>query len=236
MTSVIRTIVHQSISSLIAGLLFCSMPVFSATQTITTTAGVFNVQVTSIEEARFQSTVRQERDFSCGSAALATVLTYHYEHPISEHDIFNAMYQNGDQQKIRHEGFSLLDMKNYLESEGFHADGFLLSLDELAKIGVPAIALINDEGYRHFVVVKGVDRRHVLLGDPAKGVRMMLRSQFEKLWNGITFVIRNKHQIAIRYFNHAKEWEMVAQAPLDTVIKRDGISNLYLSLPGLYEF
>ena len=47
--------------------------------------GNFNVPVTSIREGRFQTVIRQEFDFSCGSAALASLLTYHYERPTTEH-------------------------------------------------------------------------------------------------------------------------------------------------------
>jgi hypothetical protein len=41
-----------------------------------------NVLVKSMKERKFEQVVRQQYDFSCGSAALATLLTYHYENPI----------------------------------------------------------------------------------------------------------------------------------------------------------
>ena len=81
--------------------------------------GRFTVKVTSLKEARFKATTRQQFDFSCGSAALATLLTHHYARPVSEQTVFEAMYALGDQAKIRREGFSLLDMKNYLKAQGF---------------------------------------------------------------------------------------------------------------------
>ncbi len=34
--------------------------------------------VVSVKEARFTTTQRQQFDFSCGSAAVATLLTHHY--------------------------------------------------------------------------------------------------------------------------------------------------------------
>ena len=40
--------------------------------------GAFSVPAVSIKEARFSAMVRQQYDFSCGSAALSTLLTYHY--------------------------------------------------------------------------------------------------------------------------------------------------------------
>ena len=214
----------------------CAISSVAGTEYIATPNVNLRVPVTSNYEARFLSTIKQERDFSCGSAAVATLLTYHYEFPVSEHDVFDYMYRHGDQAQIRRAGFSLLDMKQYLESRGFPADGFRLPLDELAKIGVPAIILINDDGYNHFVVVKGISRRYVLLGDPAKGTRAMDRGRFERIWNGLAFVIRNKVDVASAHFNLGEEWRVTARAPLDIVIPHQGIAAFLLALPGPYEF
>lgn len=194
------------------------------------------IPIVSQQTARFLSTIKQEHDNSCGSAALATLLTYHYDFPVEEKPIFRSMYEKGNQESIRRDGFSLLDMKRYLEENGFRADGFRFSLDKLAEIGVPAITLVNDDGYRHFVVVKGVDRQYVLLGDPAKGTRAMSRARFEHDWNGIVFVIRNKRNIGAAHFNNKNEWKLAVQAPMDDVLQRQGIATFALSLPGPYEY
>ena len=94
--------------------------------------GGFNVHVVSVKEARFTTTQRQQFDFSCGSAAVATLLTHHYGKPTDERAVFTQMFERGDQAKIRKEGFSMLDMKRYLESRGLRADGFQLPVDRLA--------------------------------------------------------------------------------------------------------
>ncbi|MBA2352846.1 MAG: hypothetical protein H0V78_13985, partial [Burkholderiales bacterium] len=65
----------------------------------------FSVKVTSLKEARYQSTIRQQYDYSCGSAALATLLTHHYGDPVTERMVFDSMYDNGIKEKIRREGF-----------------------------------------------------------------------------------------------------------------------------------
>src|SRR3546814_17816888 len=41
-------------------------------------SGSYAIHVTSLKEARFKTTVPQQRDFSCGSAAVATLLTSQY--------------------------------------------------------------------------------------------------------------------------------------------------------------
>ena len=72
--------------------------------------------VVSIRQARLATTLLQQYDFSCGSAAVATLLTHHYGLPTSESSVFESMYRQGDQQKIQREGFSLLDMKRFLKT------------------------------------------------------------------------------------------------------------------------
>lgn len=194
-----------------------------------------SVKVTSLKEARFRTTIRQQYDFSCGSAALATLLTYHYDHPVTEQAIFKAMYEKGDKEKIRREGFSLLDMKGYLEANGFHAEGYRASLDKLAQADIPAIVLIKDNGYNHFVLIKGIGFGRVLIGDPAAGTRIILRSEFDKMWtNGILFAINNVREKG--NFNRVLEWRVRARAPLSDAINRDNLANITLMRPGPNDF
>ena len=191
-----------------------------------------NVQVTSRKEALFQTTVHQQYDFSCGSAALATLLTHHYGTRVTEQDVFAWMYEKGDKEKIRREGFSLLDMKNYLEARDFLADGYYVDLDKLANVGVPAIVLINLKGYRHFVVVKGVTDKRVLVGDPASGIKVLPRDDFEKMWNGLVFLIRNKVNLAEGNFNRLDEWKVKGRTPMGSALRANELANVTYLLPG----
>jgi hypothetical protein len=191
----------------------------------------YALSVTSLKAARFRTTVPQQYDFSCGSAATATLLTYQYGEPVSEADVFARMYRTGDQAKIRRLGFSLRDMQRYLAERGYQADGFQVPLDKLVEENVPAIVLLNDRGYRHFVVVKGVRDGRVLLGDPARGTRAMPRSRFERLWdNQVVFVVHNRRQSA--RFNHPDDWRTAPLAPLHLGVPRDGLRDVVLPKRG----
>lgn len=181
--------------------------------------GAFSVPVASMKELRFRTTLRQQHDFSCGSAAVATLLSYHYAYPVSEQTIFRAMYERGDQAKIRKEGFSLLDMKAYLEALGFQADGFVAELEQLSAANIPGIALIKEQGYNHFVVIKGLRNGRILVGDPSAGTRVMPVDRFKALWvNRILFVIRNKTEQA--QFNANADWRMAPTASLGDAVYR----------------
>jgi uncharacterized protein len=182
--------------------------------------GGFSARVVSVKEARFTTTQRQQFDFSCGSAAIATLLTHHYGESVDERAVFTQMYQRGDQAKIRKEGFSMLDMKRYLESRGYKADGFQLPIDRLATEQVPAIVLLSERGYRHFVVVKGVGRGRVLVGDPAMGTRALSIERFKRLWvNQILFVVYNRRETA--KFNQPNDWRVAPGAPLQLAVDRE---------------
>ena len=191
-----------------------------------------DVPVVSMRERLWQSVVQQERDYSCGAAAIATLLTYHYRRPTDEAEVFNAMYAAGDQQKIVNQGFSLLDMKNYLETEGFVADGFRVTLDQLANAAIPAIVIVVIRGYRHFVVVKGVTDKTVLVGDPALGLKEYSRDEFEEiLASDIVFAVRNFVPTGREHFNLDEEWAANPPAPFGEAADRGTLGSLLLSLP-----
>lgn len=223
--------------AVIAAYLWATGSMASAAEiALNTPSADLSVRVASLQELRYSTTIKQQRDYSCGSAAVATLLTHHYQRPVSETEVFQAMFATGNQAQIRRDGFSLLDIKRYLESQGYRSDGFRLPLEKLKEIGVPAIVLINDEGYRHFVVIKGITATRVLLGDPAKGTRAWDREQFEEHWNGIAFVIRTHRQIGAAHFNDTQEWAMAPASPVDMAMQNEGLAGFLLALPAPYEF
>src|SRR5690242_3410453 len=86
---------------------------------ITPATGInVSIPLKSVKELKYRGVIRQQYDFSCGSAAVATLLTYHYAAPATEKDVFMAMFERGNRAAIQREGFSLLDMKTYLEDHG----------------------------------------------------------------------------------------------------------------------
>lgn len=190
--------------------------------------GNFSVPVTSIREARFQTVIRQQYDFSCGSAALASLLTFHYDRPTTEQEVFISMYEAGDKEKIQAMGFSLLDMKTYLARRGLTADGFQMTLEKLAEVGVPAITLIQTGNYRHFVIIKGIRDGEVLTGDPALGNRIYPIEKFKQMWSGVIFLIRNDAKLARSNFNHQRDWRVRQKAPFGTAMTRDSLANFTL--------
>jgi predicted double-glycine peptidase len=189
------------------------------------------IPVRTLQERRFTGTIHQRFDFSCGSAALATLLTFHYAHAVSEDDVFAEMFARADQDKVRREGFSLLDMKQYLDAHGMRAGGYRVPLARLAAAHIPAIVLINEKGYNHFVVIKGITADRVLLGDPAKGARAVSRNEFQRIWqNGIVLVVDRGGGAA--RFNAQQDWDVEPLAPLKGAVQRDGLWQLVMPKHG----
>ena len=195
----------------------------------------FQVNVASIKDLRFRGTLRQQYDFSCGSAAVATLLTHHYGKRVSERFVFERMYLAGNQQKIRREGFSLLDMKKFLKSMGYQADGFQQPLHKLAQAGLPAIVLISTNGYQHFVVIKGMADGRVLIGDPAMGTQAVPLRRFEQMWTSrLLFVIHGSSKRPV--FNAASDWRAAPRVHLDVGLDRRGLDLLTIPKLGPGDF
>jgi hypothetical protein len=143
--------------------------------------------VTSLLEFRQQNVVLQEWDLSCGAAALTTLLRYQHGDQVTEKAVATELVNrpeyiaNPELVQIR-EGFSLLDLKRYVDARGYRGIGFgkmtLADLVDRAPILVP----IRTRGYNHFVVFRGHLGNRVLLADPAWGNRTMTDIQFDRAW------------------------------------------------------
>lgn len=154
---------------------------------------VIEKEVKSLQEIRHSHIIMQERDYSCGSAALATIFNYYLGRPIGETEIIRSLLdlneKKGTLEKvIERKGFSLLDLKQFAESQGFNATGYRLNFEDLIKLGVPAIVPIAPGGYKHFVVFRGADRNRVYLADPSIGNITEPIEEFKKDWYGFTNV------------------------------------------------
>ena len=223
------------VRALLVGLLVGNAPANADTLDLPGIGGQYAVPVSSLKQLRYRATMRQQFDFSCGSAAISTLLTHQYGDPVTEQVVFEGMYARGDQQKIRRDGFSLLDMQRFLAARGYQADGFVQPIDKLVEAGLPAIVLIAEKGYNHFVVLKGMRDGRILIGDPALGTRAMARSTFESIWvNRLLFVVHNRLELAV--FNSANDWRAAPIAPLTNLAEREGILSAVLPKFGPRDF
>lgn len=152
-------------------------------------AGLLHVPVVSFQDRQFAGIVHQQTDYSCGAAAIATILDDAYGMRLSERAAIVGMLRVSDFQTVKYRGFSMLDMKHYVESIGMRGIGYKLTLDMLYKVQVPSIVLMSIEGYEHFVVLKKATPEYVYVADPMLGNRSIPTPDFVSSWNNIIFVV-----------------------------------------------
>ena len=146
-----------------------------------------SLPVRSIIEKRHQNIVIQKWELSCGAAALATILRYQHGVPVTERSVALGLIDreeylaNPDLVRFR-QGFSLLDMKRYVDGLGYEGIGLgQLSLSDLFK-RAPIIVPVNLQGFSHFVIFRGGTLKTVLIADPAFGNVTMSTDKFLKGW------------------------------------------------------
>ncbi|WP_237882137.1 C39 family peptidase [Pseudomonas sp. PGPR40] len=145
--------------------------------------------IQSMRERKFADLVQQKTDFSCGAAALATILRQAYWLDVDEEQIIEGMLAHSDQDLVRVQGFSMLDMKRYVESIGMRARGYRVAQETLSEIRIPVVVLLDIRGYKHFVVMQKVHKGWVYIGDPVLGHKRYKVDDFVKGWNGIIFAV-----------------------------------------------
>lgn len=145
--------------------------------------------IQSIRERRFADLVQQKTDFSCGAAALATVLKQAYWLDVDEEHIIDGMLAHADQEVVKTQGFSMLDMKKYVESIGMRARGYRIPPESLSSVTIPVVVLMDIRGYKHFVVLQRTEKDWVYIGDPVLGHKRYKFDDFVKGWNGIIFAV-----------------------------------------------
>lgn len=130
--------------------------------------------LTSWVERRDQGVVKQQRDYSCGAAAVATLLTHHWGREVSESDVLDAWLAQFDHEELSlqsfvDEGFSLWHIAMLGEPLGYHARGLQVPLAALTSLKQPLLIYIEPFGQPHFTLVTEGSEHGVWLSDPSWG-------------------------------------------------------------------
>lgn len=153
-------------------------------------AYVQSVKLEPFSELKYKHIVRQAFDYSCGSAALVTILNYHLGVMVNEQQAMEGMLEKGEKDKIiERRGFSLLDMKRYVGSLGMNGAGFKAEIRDLMTLDEPAIVPIDYAGSKHFVVLRGIRDGVVYIADPSAGNIVFSVEEFARWWDKNTLFI-----------------------------------------------
>ncbi len=159
--------------------------------------------------------VKQHDRSDCGPAALLSVLRYY----------------RGDSNMARlrelchtgSEGSTMFDLIEAARRLGFEASGVRGEYTDLLREKMPCIAhVVKDEKYTHYVVIYALNRKRVLLGDPARGLYKLSRARFNRIWQQQAIILLRPRTALFKqstpvwfewlwpYLNHYKSW--IAQA------------------------
>jgi predicted double-glycine peptidase len=138
-------------------------------------------------DMRDQGIVKQSLDYSCGPAALATLLSYYFQIPTSEQEILNVLESQSALWQLpadwRETGVSMAALAKMGNYKGLEAVGVAIELGMLSRLKIPAIAYLEHRGLPHFSVIRGVDGLgNIQLADPTWGNQLLSQREFAKLW------------------------------------------------------
>lgn len=137
-----------------------------------------DIAVRSWKEIRDWGIVKQDLDYSCGAASLATLLNQQYGMQVTEEAVLDLLAAVG-----RKEGMaSFADMQAVLPALGFRGEGFALSFAQLSTLRAPVIVYLRYRSNDHFSVLRGIDGETVLLADPSLGHISLQRDAFLRAW------------------------------------------------------
>ena len=137
-----------------------------------TLAGTLSAR--SWKDLRDDRIVKQDFDYSCGAASLATILQSFYGVKITEEELLRAMGKE--------DAASFADMAGVLPRFGFKAVGVALEFEQLRQLKIPAMVHLSHRDQDHFSVLRGATGRMVWLGDPSWGNRKLSYEDFLSMW------------------------------------------------------
>ncbi len=137
----------------------------------------------------------QKFDYSCGAAALATLMQYYFQDPVGEKKILSNITKQMNQTVIKNrkkEGLSLLDLQQFSQRRGYQAVGVKLKFSTLKKLQGPILVHVKTREFKHFAVLRGIKDDRVFLADPSRGNIRMSIDKFSKEWQGVALVLGKK--------------------------------------------
>ena len=146
-----------------------------STAMVNTHSDVLQVPIKNWKTLRDAQVVKQDLDYSCGAASLATLLNYFYGQDLTEEALLKAM-DKGDGRA------SFEDMAKAIPQFGFRAQGFAASWEQLTRLKMPVIVYVKHRKNDHFSVLRGINQDTVWLADPSLGNRTYSRQQFLAMW------------------------------------------------------
>jgi predicted double-glycine peptidase len=141
--------------------------------------------VYSWTERKEFNVVMQKRDYSCGAAALATVLVYFWGDSVTEEQILKELLAVLTINELRdrvQNGLTMTDLRRAAVRMGYEAAIGSMQFEKLPESKIPLIVGITVKEFDHFVVYRGFDGYYVYLADPIRGNIRIPANDFLQQW------------------------------------------------------
>lgn len=149
----------------------------------------------SWKELNEQAVIMQQYDYSCGAAALATLMKYYFQKNVTEKSLLDHVKKTLTAKEyivVEEQGLSFLELEKVSQSLGYQSASVRLQPSALKELAGPVIVYVSTKDYRHFAVFRGVREDRVFLADPSRGNLIMTIDEFLKEWKGETFILGKK--------------------------------------------
>lgn len=146
----------------------------------------------SWKELNEQAVIMQQYDYSCGAAALATLMKYYFQDDVTEKSLLDYIRKKLTAEEyavVEEQGLSFLELEKISQSLGYQSASVRLQPSALKELAGPVIVYVSTKDYRHFAVFRGVREDRVFLADPSRGNLIMTIDEFLKEWKGETFIL-----------------------------------------------
>lgn len=153
------------------------------------------VPITPYRTLRYEGVIGQTSYYTCGPAAVATLLTHYYGQPTAESEILELSEKamEGSGKSAEERGVTALALRQALANKNIQARGMRLSLASLTDYfrqgGLPVVLHVT-KPQMHYVLAVGIVGDWVILADPSWGRRIQpLRALVEEQgFSGVTLV------------------------------------------------
>ena len=150
------------------------------------------IRPVSLLALRYEATIPQRFDYTCGAASVATLLTYYWNTATTEAQVIAALRQRYSLDEIarrRDTGLSFDDLIFAADRLGFDAQGAQIALTELPKLQGPVIVQLTNDKFQHFVVLRRTGSGVYYVSDPIVGELAMAASEFRADFSGYALAI-----------------------------------------------
>ncbi len=139
--------------------------------------------------------VMQQRDYSCGAAALATIARYYWQDDVTEETFMQALIKLLTAEELRdriENGLAISDLRRVAVKKGYLSTIGTLPWNKLVETKIPLIIPIKTREHDHFVVYRGSDLDRVYLADPIRGNIRVPIPRFLREWqkNAILVMVK----------------------------------------------